>query len=72
MYEFDNTVVLNIDPAFENTNENNFNIEKNVSGAEAIADPNISNLVPVDLNGTPRSEPADAGAYQSTKFPPQG
>ena len=47
-------------------------IEKNVSGAEGIADPSISNLVPLDLNGTPRNDPADAGAYQSTEFPPEG
>ena len=72
LYEFNSTVVLNIDPAFENTRENNFNIEKNVSGAEGIADPSISNLVPLDLNGTPRNDPADAGAYQSTEFPPEG
>jgi hypothetical protein len=65
-------VVVNIDPAFENTRENNFNIEKNISGAEGIADPSISNLVPLDLNGTPRNDPADAGAYQSTEFPPEG
>jgi hypothetical protein len=71
-YEFDNTVVLNIDPAFENTTKNNFNIEKNVSAAENIADPSISSQVPLDLNGTQRSDPADAGAYQSTEFPPQG
>jgi hypothetical protein len=72
IYEFDSTVVVNIDPAFKNTRENNFNIEKNVSGAEGIADPSISNLVPLDLNGTTRNEPADAGAYQSTEFPPEG
>ena len=29
-------------------------------------------LVPLDLNGTPRNDPADAGAYQSTEFPPEG
>ena len=72
LYEFNSTVVVNIDPAFENTRENNFNIEKNISGAEGIADPSISNLVPLDLNGTPRNDPADAGAYQSTEFPPEG
>ncbi len=72
LYDFGNTnlftnVILNNDPAFFDTANNNFNIELNESGAENIGDPSIN--VPVDLNGTNRATPPDAGAYESVIFP---
>lgn len=74
VYDFNNpalytNTVLNIDPAFFDTRENNFNIEQNVSGAENIGDPAINPIVPIDLNGTNRATPPDAGAYESTVVP---
>jgi len=60
--------VLNLDPVFQNTNLNNFNIEEGTSGAEGIG---LGGVVPAtDLNGTTRnaSNP-DAGAYEATVFP---
>ncbi len=76
LYPFANTTnypatVLNVDPVFQNTEMNNFNIELGTSGAENIGinptNPPVSN----DLNGTLRGNPADAGAYESTIFPEQ-
>tara|TARA_B100000795_G_scaffold28904_1_gene19109 strand:+ start:18854 stop:20386 length:1533 start_codon:yes stop_codon:yes gene_type:complete len=72
LYEFNNTVVLNIDPAFQDSGANNFNIEQNISGAEAIGNSSTGAIVPIDLNGTNRATPPDAGAYQSIAFPPEG
>ncbi len=71
LYDFNNSsiftsIVLNEDPAFQNTVRNNFNIERGVSGAENIC---ISNPVPQDLNNTDRDSDPDAGAYESTIFP---
>ncbi|MBT0608632.1 hypothetical protein [Aequorivita echinoideorum] len=72
LYDFSNpslysNIIFNEDPAFQNTNLNNFNIENGTSGAENIG---LSNVQPlVDLNGTARSTPPDAGAYESTTFP---
>ncbi len=64
-----NNVTLNVDPAFFDPQLNDFNIEMNVSGAENIGDPAINSIVPVDLNGTTRATPPDAGAYESVIFP---
>jgi len=73
LYDFSNTAlypntVINMDPVFQNTGMNNFNIEAGTSGAENIG----ANGVPPaqDLNGTnrPATNP-DAGAYQATTFP---
>jgi hypothetical protein len=72
LYEFNNTVVLNIDPAFQDSGVNNFNIEQSISGAEGIGGSNTGGLVPIDLNGTNRATPPDAGAYESIEFPPEG
>jgi hypothetical protein len=72
LYEFNNTVVLNIDPAFQDSGVNNFNIEQSISGAEGIGDSSTGGLVPIDLNGTNRATPPDAGAYESIEFPPEG
>ncbi|QAA80703.1 hypothetical protein EI546_02705 [Aequorivita sp. H23M31] len=75
LYDFLNPVrytdiVLNAQPYFQNTDLNNFNIEKETSGAENIGiyltnPPSILK----DLNGVNRSNPPDAGAYESSVFP---
>jgi len=59
-------IILNENPSFKDTEKNNFNIEKDVSGAENIGLPNIQ--PPLDLNRTNRTNPPDAGAYESTVF----
>lgn len=74
LYDFTNTglytnIVLNEDPAFQDTNLNNFNIEKGISGAENIGVTQTNPPVNFDLNGVPRQNPSDAGAYESTDFP---
>ncbi len=72
-YQFDNTmfyngIVRNIDPVFQDTRMNNFNIEIGTSGAEGIGLPGVSPTI--DLNGTLRdSNSPDAGAYEVTEFP---
>ncbi|MFC7357566.1 hypothetical protein ACFQO1_07700 [Jejudonia soesokkakensis] len=72
LYDFSNTalytnIVLNEDPVFQNTQNNNFNIEMGTSGAENIG---LSNVMPqIDLNGMIRNNPPDAGAYEATVFP---
>ncbi len=76
-YQFENNAlytnsVLNVDPAFQDTEMNNFNIEKDVSGAENIGITPTVPPVPVDLNGTVRANPSDAGAYESIVFPDDG
>ena len=60
--------VFNMDPAFQNTERTNFNIELGVSGAEGIG---LDNVMPSeDLNGNQRpTQNPDAGAYQATMFP---
>lgn len=63
--------IFNQDPIFQDTENNNFNIEQGASAAEGIG----ANGVPpaTDLNGTPRATPPDAGAYEATVFPdPEG
>lgn len=60
---------FNIDPAFQNTNLNNFNIEQGVSGAENLGVTPTNPAVPFDLNNTLREDPSDAGAYESIIFP---
>lgn len=60
-------IVFNVDPKFQNSQKNNFNIENGSSGAENIG---LNGTPPtIDLNGTPRGTPPDAGAYESTVFP---
>jgi len=77
-YDFSNenlylNIVRNQDPAFFNTNLNDFNIESEVSGADGIADPAGAALVPFDANEVSRLVPLpDAGAYQSIIFPDEG
>jgi len=72
LYDFSNmslytNSVLNMDPVFQNTSRNNFNIEAGTSGAENIG---LSGVLPMlDLNGTPRNNPVDVGAYEATMFP---
>src|SRR5690554_6174993 len=58
---------FNVNPYFQNSAKNNFNIESGNSGAENIGLDGVSPAV--DLNGTPRNSPPDAGAYESTVFP---
>ena len=75
LYDFSNSVLypatkLNLDPVFQDTAMNNFNIEAGTSGAENIGifltnPPSILK----DLNGVNRSDPSDAGAYETTIFP---
>lgn len=71
-YNFDNSnlysnTVINVDPIFQNTNLNNFNIETGTSGADGIG---LFGIPPAtDLNGVLRNDPPDAGAYESVVFP---
>tara|TARA_A100000171_G_C2140597_1_gene155764 strand:+ start:14446 stop:15990 length:1545 start_codon:yes stop_codon:yes gene_type:complete len=72
-YNFNNSAlytnsVLNMEPVFQNTNLNNFNIEQGTSGAEGIG---LGGVAPsTDLNGTTRdTSTPDAGAYETTVFP---
>ncbi len=73
LYDFENTslfnqIIRNVDPVFQNTNLNNFNIETGTSGADGIGLPGV--LPPFDLNNAARSVSApDAGAYESIEFP---
>ncbi len=72
LYDFTNGALypatkLNLDPVFQDTEMNNFNIEAGTSGAENIGKNNVA--PPKDLNGTDRGTPPDAGAYESTVFP---
>lgn len=62
-----NEVVRNIDPAFQNKDKNNLNIEQEISGAETIGKNGVAPTI--DLNGRLRETPPDAGAYESTAFP---
>ncbi|HBR54732.1 MAG TPA: hypothetical protein DEA82_11355 [Flavobacteriaceae bacterium] len=72
-YQFGNNelytaIVRNEDPVFQDTENNNFNIEQGTSAAEGIGAGGIA--PPVDLNGTPRdANSPDAGAYEATVFP---
>lgn len=72
LYDFSNTenyseVILNSDPVFQDPHENNLNIQTGESGAEKIGLPGIPPFT--DLNGTPRTSPPDAGAYEAVIFP---
>lgn len=72
LYDFSNPEyysenILNTDPVFQDSMKNNLNIEKGKSGAEEIGFPGIPPYI--DLNGTPRGTPPDAGAYEATIFP---
>jgi len=74
-YNFENSslyenCVQNVDPTFQDTSLNNYNIESGVSGADGIGSTVFSTLVPFDLNGSGRSLTSpDAGAYESIVFP---
>ena len=73
LYDFTNAAlypntVFNIDPIFQDTQKNNFNIETGESGADGIGKPGVSPTK--DLNGQTRdANNPDAGAYESTVFP---
>ena len=72
LYDFGNAAlytdcVFNADPVFQDEFANNFNIEAGTSGAEGIGKNGVQ--PPVDLNGTTRVNPPDAGAYEATVFP---
>ncbi len=76
LYDFTNSTLypatrFNLDPVFQDTEKNNFNIETETSGAEEIGKPNVGPAE--DLNGNPRPSPPstnpDAGAYETTVFP---
>ncbi len=73
-YDFGNdalytNTVQNVDPVFQDVVFNNFNIEQGNSGAENLGVSETNPPVPIDLNGTPRGNPSDAGAYESIIFP---
>ncbi|MGB0789215.1 MAG: hypothetical protein ACPGQR_06725, partial [Marinirhabdus sp.] len=73
LYDFNNAAmytntVLNAAPAFQGTAANNFNIEMDTSGADNIGKAGIP--PPIDLNGSSRPDPPDAGAYEAVLFPP--
>jgi len=62
---------LNLDPIFQNTDLNNFNIKRDESGAENIGRDGVP--PPVDLNGVSRPlQMPDVGAYESIIFPDEG
>ncbi len=73
LYDFSNSLlypnsVFNQNPEFLAPLQNKLNIS-NESGANGIGDPATTQLVPLDLLGTPRGTPSDAGAYESVIFP---
>ena len=71
LYDFNNPTLypltkFNLDPVFQETEMNNFNIESGASGADGIGK---SGVLPLkDLNGIDRTNPRDAGAYESIIF----
>ncbi len=72
LYDFNNgalftEVVSNLDPVFQNTDKNNFNIEAGASAAENIGKNGVAPNT--DLNGVTRDNSPDAGAYEATVFP---
>lgn len=72
LYDFSNPALypstkFNLDPVFQNTERNNFNIKAGESGAEGIGKPGVGPAK--DLNGTTRNNPPDAGAYEASVFP---
>lgn len=72
LYDFNNPILypstkFNLDPFFQNTERNNFNIEAGKSGADGIGWPGVGPSH--DLNGMPRSSQPDAGAYEAIVFP---
>lgn len=73
LYDFTNPSLypatkFNLDPFFQNTETNNFNIENVNSGADGIGKAGVLPLE--DLNGRQRSQNnPDAGAYESIEFP---
>ncbi|MDC8000306.1 hypothetical protein POV26_04620 [Aequorivita todarodis] len=75
LYDFANPALypetkFNLDPIFQDTELNNFNIESGASGAEGLGKPGV--LPTKDLNGVTRGnslqDPPDAGAYESIEF----
>lgn len=71
LYDFNNPTLypltkFNLDPVFQETEMNNFNIESGASGADGIGKPGVPPLK--DLNGIDRTNPRDAGAYESIIF----
>lgn len=73
LYDFSNTLlyqnnVFNQNPEFLAPLQNKLNIS-NESAANGIGDPTTTQQVPVDLLGTTRGTPSDAGAYESVIFP---
>lgn len=74
LYDFANPAFytatkFNLDPFFQDTEMNNFNIETGTSGAENIGifltnPPSVLK----DLNGANRNDPPDIGAYETIIF----
>lgn len=73
LYDFANPALytdtkFNVEPMFQNTEMNNFNIEEGTSGADGIGKPGVGPSE--DINGTFRNtNNPDAGAYEATVFP---
>ena len=61
-------VIINESPDFFNPQENQLYIDEN-SAANANANQEISNSVPLDILGNLRAENPDIGAYESITFP---
>jgi hypothetical protein len=73
LYDFENSNafeanVFNENPDFFNRNANQLFIGLD-SGAREIGNNTTGQLVPFDLNGSPRPSNPDAGAYQAIDFP---
>lgn len=73
LYDFDDANafeanVFNQNPDFFNRNNNQLFIGLE-SGAREIGNNTTGQLVPFDLNGSPRPSAPDAGAYQAVEFP---
>jgi hypothetical protein len=72
LYDFTNTLLypetkFNLDPFFQSTEMNNFNIEEGTSGADGIGKSGVA--PPKDLNDITRGSEPDAGAYEAITFP---
>tara|TARA_R110000850_G_scaffold277086_1_gene422429 strand:+ start:167589 stop:169139 length:1551 start_codon:yes stop_codon:yes gene_type:complete len=73
LFDFSNSAfytntLFNQDPDFFDTEANQLFIGEE-SSANGIGDPATTQEVPLDLLGTPRGQPSDAGAYESVVFP---
>jgi len=68
--EYYQNIVLNQNPYFFSTENNQYNISHD-SGANGIGNQAVTQQVPLDITGQLRGNPSDAGAYESIIFPEQ-